>query len=385
MSPAEKVRVLVIDDDPGDFTMARALIEAIDDPSTEYRVDWASTYPEALDTLDQKAYDVFIVDYFLEDHDGLELVREARRRGVREPMIMLTGRGSREVDVEAMKAGASDYLVKGKIDPDLMERAIRYALERRRAEEALRDSEERHRSMFDHLPIGLYRVSPEGDFMEANPALVRILGYPDASTLQQRWASQLFVNPDDRERFVALLEREGVARGFETTLELEDGTQVRVRNTARAHRDPDGATRYLEGAVEDVTDERWAARLRESAERFDAVYQRSGLALVLVDLDGAVVEGNTAFLRTFGYSNDRIRGTPLSDLGAAADRPPMAADVEALSQGEKGDLDVERRLVGGDGTVLWARLRGTLIRDSAGQPNHVLLMLEDVAETGEKA
>lgn len=106
-------------------------------------------------------------------------------------MIMLTGRGNLHVDVGAMKAGASDYLVKGKVDPDLLERLIRYGRERVRAEEALRDSEERHRGMFDHLPIGLYRTSPEGEFLDANPALVRILGYPDPKALQERYAAEL--------------------------------------------------------------------------------------------------------------------------------------------------------------------------------------------------
>src|SRR5690606_16479820 len=123
---------------------------------------------------------------------GLDLVREAKERRVRAPMIMLTGRGTREVDLEAMRAGAADYLVKGRIDPDALERSIRYALERRRAQEALRDSEERHRGMFDHLPIGLYRATPGGEFMDANPALVRILGYPDPQTLRDVHSRNLF-------------------------------------------------------------------------------------------------------------------------------------------------------------------------------------------------
>src|SRR5688572_30170427 len=153
-----------------------------------------------------------------------------------------------------MKAGASDYLVKGRVDPDQLERTIRYALERVRAEEALRDSEERHRGMFDHLPIGLYRASPDGAFMDANPALVRILGYPDPKTLQDVYSAELYVNAGDRRRFRDMLDRYGVARGFETRLERTDGSTVLVRNTARAHRGTDGSILYIEGAVEDVSD-----------------------------------------------------------------------------------------------------------------------------------
>ena len=379
------IRVLVVDDDPGDFEMARAIIQNIDDGETDFDVEWASSYAEALNAFDEEEHDVYLVDYFLEDHDGLELVREARRRGMREPLIMLTGRGSKDVDVEAMRAGASDYLVKGRIDPDVMERTIRYSIERVRQQAALRDSEERHRSMFDHLPIGLYRISPDGDFMAANPALVRILGYPDQTVLQERFASNLFVSPSDRSRFEGLLEQYGVARGFESTLELEDGSTVRVRNTARAHRTPDGETRYLEGAVEDVSEERWAQSLKESAERFDAVYQRSGLAILLMDMEGRVMEGNTAFLRTFEYDNKVLSGRPLEELAAPADREAVAMDVESLLERRVEDLDAERRFVGGDGAVLWARVRGTVIHEASGEPAHVMLMLEQVAETGETA
>ena len=169
-------------------------------------------------------------------------------------MIMLTGRGSHAVDVEAMKAGASDYLVKGRVDPDVLERSIRYSLERQRAEEALRDSEARHREMFDHLPIGLYRTSTGGDLVDANPALIHLLGYPDPETLQTTYAAELFVSPADRQRFSDLLDQFGVARGFESQLKRTDGTLVLVRNTARAHRAEDGRILYVEGAVEDLTD-----------------------------------------------------------------------------------------------------------------------------------
>ncbi len=88
-----------------------------------------------------------------------------------------------------MRAGAADYLVKGRIEPEDLERSIRYALDRVEALRALRESEERHRGMFDNLPIGVYRCTPNGGFLDANPALIRILGYPDIATLGGVYAS----------------------------------------------------------------------------------------------------------------------------------------------------------------------------------------------------
>ena len=132
MDPSQTIRILLIDDDQGDLVMTRALIDQIG--RAEIALDWVSTFEEGLEALKADRHDVYLVDYFLEDRDGLELVRQARDLGTRKPIIMLTGRGSDELQVEAMSAGASGYLVKGQVDADQLEHTIRHALERVRAE-----------------------------------------------------------------------------------------------------------------------------------------------------------------------------------------------------------------------------------------------------------
>ena len=381
MDPSPTIRVLLIDDDQGDFEMTRAMVSQIE--RTAIELDWVSSFQEGIDALRRHEHDVYLVDYFLEDEDGLKLVREAREIGIRKPMIMLTGRGSHTVDVEAMKAGASDYLVKGKVDPDLLERSIRYALERERGEEALRDSEERHRGMFDHLPIGLYRASPEGAFMDANPSLVRILGYPDVKALQEVYSAELYVNPADLQRFREMLELYGVARGFETQLKRTDGTIVRVRNTARAHRAADGRTLYIEGAVEDVTDVDRASLFQEGAACFRTIFEASKLAILLVDLHGLVMEVNPAFRRAFRYGKEDLRGWPLADLVVPEERATVADEQRGLTGGAAPGAEAERRFLSGDGAVLWARSLSTLVSDADGEPNHVMVLLDDLAEASE--
>jgi PAS domain S-box-containing protein len=152
-----------------------------------------------------------------------------------------------------MRAGAADYLVKGRIEPEDLERSIRYALDRVEALRALRESEERRRGMFDNLPIGVYRCTPNGGFLDANPALIRILGYPDIATLGGVYASTLYVAPDDSERFRSRLDQFGLVRGFETQLHCADGRNIRLRNTARVHRNTEGEAEYIEGVIEDIS------------------------------------------------------------------------------------------------------------------------------------
>jgi PAS domain S-box-containing protein len=381
---SEKIRILIIDDDPGDFQMARAMIDAVDRPDTEYEVEWASSWQEAAESFQNDRHDVYFVDYFLEDRDGLAVVREARALGVREPLIMLTGRGSHEVDLEAMEAGASDYLVKGRLDPDLLERTIRYALERYQSQRTLLESEERHRGMFDHLPVGLYRCAPDGAFLDANPALVRLLGHPDTETLARRYARFFYVAPDQHEAFRQALETYGVVRGLETVLEKVDGTHVRVRNTARAHRGASGDTEYVEGVVEDVTHLESVKHLEGVAERFEAIYEHSRLALVLLDGEGRVVEANPAFLRAFGYSADDFSGKPFIDLSIPSDRSALERDLAAVTDGQIGRTEGELRMTARDGTVLWTRLQVIGVTDTDGRGVKALALLEELSEAAQR-
>lgn len=126
------LKVLLVDDDEDDYVLTREILTEIE--GMKFNIDWASSYDEALKQIEQSHHDVYLVDYRLGGHNGLELLREAVNLGCREPFILLTGQGDRDVDMEAMKAGASDYLVKGRIDGDILERSIRYSIERKRAE-----------------------------------------------------------------------------------------------------------------------------------------------------------------------------------------------------------------------------------------------------------
>jgi two-component system, sensor histidine kinase and response regulator len=130
-----ELRVLIADDDEDDYILTRDLLQRIG--RQRFRLDWTPSYEAALQAIELNQHDVYLFDYHLGQSDGLELMREALARGCKAPIILLTGNDDWETDVEAMKAGAADYLVKGHLDERLLERSIRYALERKRAQEEL--------------------------------------------------------------------------------------------------------------------------------------------------------------------------------------------------------------------------------------------------------
>ncbi len=142
------------------------------------------------------------------------------------------------------------------------------------AEKALRESEERYRSLFDDVPVGLYRSTPEGQILDANPALVGMLGYPDHESLLAASAANLYVDAEDRRRWQALIEREGVVGDFGVQWRRRDSTVIWVRDSARAIRDASGRLLYYEGAVEDITERKRAEEaLRESEEKSRVQYK----------------------------------------------------------------------------------------------------------------
>lgn len=131
-------QILLIDDDEEDYLLTSHMLNDIE--ATQYLLDWASTYQEGLDSILQKKYDAYLIDHYLDGpNTGLELLQTAIANGCQAPLILLTGRNDREVDLEAMNAGAADFLIKDEIGPALLERSIRYAIEQKKLQLDLQD------------------------------------------------------------------------------------------------------------------------------------------------------------------------------------------------------------------------------------------------------
>jgi diguanylate cyclase (GGDEF)-like protein len=129
-------RVLVIDDDRLQFRLVQAHFKNFRRGS--YELDWSETYEDGLARLLSGAYAVCLLDYRLGDRDGLQLIREAAMNGCRTPIVFLTAESSENIDIQAMEEGALDYLLKGEISPQSLERSLRYALKLGDTLEALR-------------------------------------------------------------------------------------------------------------------------------------------------------------------------------------------------------------------------------------------------------
>jgi PAS domain S-box-containing protein len=182
----------------------------------------------------------------------------------------------------------------------LYEEAQQEIAERVRAEELLRKSEERYRTLFDGVPMGLYRTTPAGQIVDANLAMVEMLGYPSRDDLLMINSASLYAEPEGRVRWQALMEREGVVRYFEARFRRCDGMIIWVNDTARAVRDQGGQLLYYEGSLEDITERKQTQqKLKESEKEFRTLYEATRDAVMLLDAE-SFFDCNPATLKIFG-------------------------------------------------------------------------------------
>jgi PAS domain S-box-containing protein len=130
------IRILLIEDDEDDYALVRDFLSEVE--LADFFLEWVQTYDEGFKELCRADHDACLLDYRLGSRSGLELIREATEAGCEKPIILLTGRGDHGVDMEAMRSGAADYLVKAQLTSNMLERSIRYSIARKAAERELK-------------------------------------------------------------------------------------------------------------------------------------------------------------------------------------------------------------------------------------------------------
>ncbi|HEY0510883.1 MAG TPA: EAL domain-containing protein [Thermoanaerobaculia bacterium] len=239
--------------------------------------------------------------------------------------------------------------------------------ERKRAEAALRESEERYHGLFEGVPVGLYRTTPAGRLLDANAALVRILGYPSLEALLETNVDDIYLDPEDRRRWQrTMAESSGSVQSIEAPVRRFDGSPIWVRFTARAFRGEDGEILRYEGVFEDVTDRRRAEEaLRASEERFRSLVQNASDLISILDPDGAVRYESPSHQRVLGLDPDEHAGRSLLDLVHPEDRHVVEEALRQILEHPGEIATFEHRLRHRDGT--WRVLEATA-SNLLGQP-----------------
>jgi two-component system cell cycle sensor histidine kinase/response regulator CckA len=320
---AAPIKVLLVDDDDDDYVITRDLIFQIRQP--RHQVDWVDSYDEGRSALARGAHQICLLDYRLGERTGLELLRESRAFKVCPPIILLTGQGDQEIDVESMKAGAADYLIKSRLSADALERAIRYAIERRRSQESLRQEHDFIRHIMETSPSGIVVTDCAGKITFANRRAGEILqlpqNLPQTSNVLNWRAADLGGNPlpGQTPLLKNVLASGKPALDICHVIEFADDRRVVLSTNATALSSAEGRVEGMIVTVEDVT-QRLAleTQLRQS-QKMDALGQMA--AGVAHDINNilTIIQGHAGLLLN-AAAPDTNAAKSASQIVAASER-----------------------------------------------------------------
>jgi two-component system sensor histidine kinase/response regulator len=248
MSEAEKI--LIVDDSAND---ADLVVLALQRGGHEVKFERVDTPEAMLAALRQQSWDIVISDFSMPRFDGLAALELLKSQKLNLPFILVSGTVGEDVAVQAMRAGAQDYILKQDLArlPPAVERELRDAEGRRERVRA----EARYRSLFERVPVGVFSTTPEGRILEANPAFVEMLGFSDVEELKRINVAALWVRPGELARRNALIVSEGVIRNFESQLRRQDESIIWCAESVRAEYDAARkVVAHFEGVAVDITD-----------------------------------------------------------------------------------------------------------------------------------
>ncbi|MCP4657495.1 MAG: EAL domain-containing protein [bacterium] len=279
------------------------------------------------------------------NHVGLELCRrlDTHRRPESTALLALVD-GQRHGGIEEFfDAGADDYLVLP-IDDERLEIRLRIAERRLRRRDALRESERRFRSLFEGLPVGAYRISPDGRFLDLNQTLIDLLGYEDREQLIGLESASFYVDPVDREAWRTLMKKDGRVRDFETQVYRRDRSTIWIRSYTQALYDDEGKVTGYDGSVEDITGRKRAEdALRASEDRFRSLVQNTSDLIAVLDAAGNILYQSPSGLRISGYREEERIGRSAFELVHPEDLKEVRRRFQQLLAEPGGAVQFEYR------------------------------------------
>jgi PAS domain S-box-containing protein len=248
--------------------------------------------------------DLYFIEYALAKKYETQLLRLREKSTVKLELVpILVGLPNKANPNPWLKAGFND-IIRLPLSKEVL--ATRFEVWLRIQEE----SQLRFRSLYENATLGLYRTTPEGKILLANPTLVKMLGYNTLEDLQERNLEMEGFEPGyERAAFRRRLEQEEIIRGLESVWKRKDGSSIYIRESARVIKDAKGKPLYYEGTVEDITERKQVEiSLKESERKYRQLVNSIRDAILVADTERNIIDCNPAFTNLFGYTLEDIQG-----------------------------------------------------------------------------
>ena len=250
-----------------------------------------------------------------------------------------------ELKIKTKKGIIKDTSVNAKIiydkndTPDHIVGIIRDISKRKQKEEELRKSEENYRNIYNNALEGMVIISMEGKTLQANPTLAIMLGFdtPEEAIKSVNESNhQVWYDNNEHNRYLALLKKHGIVRGFECQWRRKDGSVIWVAFNARIVRENDGKDLYIDGYVQDITDRRKADQaLQESEERHRTILRTAMDGFWISDVSGRILEVNETYCRMIGYRRNELLSMSIPDVEAIESKHEVNSHIQqVINEGE---------------------------------------------------
>lgn len=260
----QPIRVLLVDDDEDDYILTR---DWFLDQGNNFKLEWVTSYNAALAAIAQNRHDIYLLDYRLGDRNGLELLRAAMKAGCTAPMILLTGQGDHEIDVEAMKAGAADYLEKSQITAYALERSIRYALERKRTEQKIREQA----ALLDVATDAISVQALDSTILFWNKGAERLYGWTAPTAIGKKASELLYLDvPTQLAIAQKIVLAQGEWRG-QLSQVTQTGAEIIVESRWTLVRDEQGQPKSILVVNTDITEKKQLEAQFLRAQRMESL------------------------------------------------------------------------------------------------------------------
>ncbi|WP_123845998.1 hybrid sensor histidine kinase/response regulator [Chitinophaga lutea] len=255
-------QILMIDDDEDDFFLVNSLLQDV--APGQYHIEWASNYDMAIEAIEKKQHELYLVDYRLGKHTGLDILRHFKEIDYEAPVIMLTGKGDYAIDNEAMMAGASDYLVKGEITGPELERAIRYGIMEFAHLRAIAENRKKYFGIFEKSHDLIILADCDKNIIDANPIAVRKLSYSHDQLLSMN-LKDLFLHEVQALRFLLEICEDDAIVQKEYAFRNQAGQKIDVLVNASKLDEQLGTFLCV---AEDITDKKREEQEKRQQEKF---------------------------------------------------------------------------------------------------------------------
>jgi PAS domain S-box-containing protein len=354
----ENIKVLLIEDNPGDARLIEVMLKEAELQFELKRVDHLSS---GIGQMKSDSFDAILLDLGLPDSQGLNTLMKISEIELEAPVIVLTGLADETIRTQAIKEGAQDYLIKGQIDKNLLARSINYAIERKRAEDALRASEARFLDLYENAPNAYFSIGVDGRIRRCNRRAGELLGY-DVEKLTGRPAVELYADtPYGKEKAAMVLQRflaSETVRDEELQMQRADGAPVWISLTVNAILDSRGRVVESRSIVVDITERKKAEKVtRESEDRYRRITMAITDYIYTVRIeDGRPVETThgEACVSVTGYTKEEFTAEPYLwiEIIVKEDRAILIKQAEEVLSG-RYPSPIEHRIIRKDGALRW--------------------------------